>query len=279
MSGKFAVVDLFAGPGGLAEGFSSVRSVGNGRAFSIVLSVEKEFSAHQTLLLRSFLHQFCDGFPEEYYCFLNGETAEPDWSALYPDQWRAATREALNLELGPPAVASELNVRLDTIRENYQGNVVLIGGPPCQAYSVVGRVRNRGIAGYTAREDHRHFLYKEYISILDRLRPAVFVLENVKGILSASVDGEKVFDRVLEDLCAIGSAGDGYQLMPLSPRSRGTSCLFGSHPLPTDFIVRAEDFGLPQARHRVIVVGVRRDIAVRLGAGKLEEGILQVSGT
>ena len=104
MAGKFAVVDLFAGPGGLAEGFSSVRSVDDGRAFSIVLSVEKESSAHQTLLLRSFLRQFHGGFPEEYYHFLNGDTAEPDWSALYPGQWRAATRETLNLELGSPAV-------------------------------------------------------------------------------------------------------------------------------------------------------------------------------
>src|SRR5476651_220561 len=105
MSSRFAIVDLFAGPGGLAEGFSSIRDQDGGSPFEVVLSVEKEASAHKTLQLRSFLRQFGDTFPKEYYAFLNGPKDEPDWASLYPKQWEASEAEALNLELGTKAAA------------------------------------------------------------------------------------------------------------------------------------------------------------------------------
>lgn len=108
MSGEFAIVDLFAGPGGLSEGFSSIRLPDGSRPFSIALSVEKDAAAHATLLLRSFLRQFRNGYPGEYYQFLNGEITEPDWSALYPRQWHPASGETLNLELGPKSATLEL---------------------------------------------------------------------------------------------------------------------------------------------------------------------------
>lgn len=82
-SGEFAVVDLFAGPGGLAEGFSAVSDASGARPFKVVLSVEKERAAHATLRLRTFLRQFGDKLPTEYYNFLNRGTPEPDWSSLY----------------------------------------------------------------------------------------------------------------------------------------------------------------------------------------------------
>jgi DNA (cytosine-5)-methyltransferase 1 len=265
---EFAVVDLFAGPGGLAEGFASVRAPQRVRPFSIALSVEKEVSAHATLLLRSFLRQF-EKFPKEYYQFLNGEREEPDWKALYPSEWKAATKEALNLELGSPSAIATINARLDSIRDKYQGNVVLIGGPPCQAYSLVGRARNRGIADYNASEDHRHFLYQEYIRILQRLRPAAFVMENVKGMLSSKVDGEGIFDKVLSDLRSVGKGQNAYQLIALAPCERSADELHS-----TDFVVRAEDFGVPQARHRVIVLGIRKDLAGKLDKEFLSKGLL-----
>lgn len=189
MSGEFAIVDLFAGPGGLSEGFSSIRLPDGSRPFSIALSVEKDAAAHATLLLRSFLRQFRNGYPGEYYQFLNGEITEPDWSALYPDQWHTASGETLNLELGSKGAMLELNARLASIRKMHGDKIILIGGPPCQAYSLVGRARNKGITGYNADKDDRHFLYREYIRILKRLRPAAFVMENVKGLLSSVVDG------------------------------------------------------------------------------------------
>ena len=77
---------------------------------------------------------------------------------------------------------------------------IVIGGPPCQAYSIVGRSRNRGKAGYRAEEDHRHFLYKEYLNVLKEFEPVAFVMENVKGILTSRVDGTGIFDAVLCDL-------------------------------------------------------------------------------
>ncbi|MCZ7655505.1 MAG: DNA cytosine methyltransferase [Rhodocyclaceae bacterium] len=77
---------------------------------------------------------------------------------------------------------------------------VLIGGPPCQAYSLVGRARNKGNKDYRAEDDHRHFLYQEYLGVIQNYRPAVFVMENVKGILSSKVGSRRIFHDILKDL-------------------------------------------------------------------------------
>jgi DNA (cytosine-5)-methyltransferase 1 len=256
--GEFAVVDLFAGPGGLAEGFSSVVAPDGKRPFKVVLSVEKERAAHSTLLLRTFLRQFSDGFPPEYYSFLNGGTAEPDWEKLYPREWKAANRHALLLELGKKETTKFLYQRIDEIHAEYGDNTILIGGPPCQAYSLVGRARNCGIEGYVAKDDPKHFLYEQYILILERLQPAAFVMENVKGMLSSSVNNEGIFAKVIADLRSAGDKG-GYRLIALAPPDERRLSLPSLEPNPSDFIIRAEEFGLPQARHRVIVTGLRRD--------------------
>lgn len=259
---RYSVVDIFAGPGGLAEGFSGVPGADDERAFDIALSIEKEASAHETLRLRSFLRQFEGEFPAGYYDFLNGKASEPDWATLYPVEWEAAAEEAWQLELGKEDPALRLDARLDAIRVESGGDVILIGGPPCQAYSLAGRSRNLGKEGYVALEDNRHFLYQEYIRILDRLNPAAFVMENVKGMLSSSVDGEsRIFDQVLRDLRGDREDGRKYRLIALDPRSRQQLDLGRFEPRASDFIVRAEDFGVPQARHRVIVVGLRADLA------------------
>lgn len=259
MASRFGVVDLFAGPGGLAEGFSAFEADGV-RPFDICLSIEKERSAHATLRMRSFLRQFGADFPTPYYDWLNGKRAQPDWPALFPEQWSAAEAEALNLTLGEPEAAAIIDARLTTIKAEF-GDTILVGGPPCQAYSLVGRARNRGIEGYVAEQDPRHFLYREYIRILRSLKPAAFVMENVKGMLSSSVDGSRIFDRVLVDL-QHAAGDDSYELFALAPdgplRSPGTGTKAG------DYVIRAEDFGVPQARHRVIIVGLRRDVADRL---------------
>ena len=97
---------------------------------------------------------------------------------------------------------------------------------------------------------------------MQKLKPAAFVMENVKGLLSSSVDGERVFDRVIDDLRRVG--GGSYRLVPLAPRS-GQSFFEQMIPPPAfDFVVRAEDHGVPQCRHRVIIVGIRADIAAAL---------------
>jgi DNA (cytosine-5)-methyltransferase 1 len=273
----YSVVDIFAGPGGLAEGFSSVRADDGERAFYIALSIEKEAAAHSTLRLRSFLRQFDDSLPERYYTFLNEGGEEPDWAAEHPEQWAAAVEETWRLELGK-VDSAELNARLDAIRSESDGNTVLIGGPPCQAYSLVGRARNQGIKDYKAENDEKHFLYKEYIRILDRLQPAAFVMENVKGMLSSSIDGGKnrIFDQVLRDLRGEDPQGERlgatqYRLIALDPRSRRQLDFTRFEPRASDFVVRAEDFGVPQARHRVIVVGLRADFAKDLSDSSLAD--------
>lgn len=265
----YSVVDIFAGPGGLAEGFSAVRRDGRNHAFRIALSVEKEASAHSTLRLRAFLRQFGDQLPLPYHAWINGRSPEPDWEHDFAPQWRIAVDEAWQLELGNEDPTTRLDPRLDKIREEAGGRTVLIGGPPCQAYSLVGRARNRGNRDYVASEDGRHFLYREYIRILDRLRPAAFVMENVKGLLSSSIDGrDRIFDRVLEDLRGEGRDGERYRLLALAPKRSDANIL---EPRPDDFVVRAEEFGIPQARHRVIIVGLRNDIAAGLPTRRLSE--------
>ncbi|SEP19453.1 DNA cytosine methyltransferase [Nitrosovibrio sp. Nv6] len=265
MSSKYAVVDIFAGPGGLAEGFSSVLDSTGDRPFSIALSIEKETTAYSTLLLRSFLRLFGGNLPDNYYRFLNEGTAEPDWAELYPKEWAKVKEEAWQLELGVEDSADRLDARLDKIRDTNAGNVVLIGGPPCQAYSLVGRARNQGKEGYSPKEDRRHFLYEEYIRILRRLRPAAFVMENVKGMLSSSVDGKsRIFDGVLEDLRGDHRDSERYRLLALAPRLGRQLDVGRLEPKAVDFVIRSEDFGIPQARHRVIVVGIRGDLAQRI---------------
>lgn len=252
MTKSFKTVDLFAGPGGLAEGFSSLRDENGDRLFDIALSVEKEASAFSTLRLRSFVRQFPGRLPREYYDYIEGRISKADLIALYPGEWSAAQQETMLLELGTPTAIAKIDPVLDNIREAANGETVLIGGPPCQAYSLVGRARNRGKDGYDAAKDLRHFLYKEYIRIIARLQPVAFVMENVKGILSSKVEGQSIFERVLTDLQSAGGPLNSYTLFPMIAGAKGRH---GGH------VIRSEEFGIPQNRHRVILVGLRSDRA------------------
>jgi DNA (cytosine-5)-methyltransferase 1 len=263
MSSSFQVVDLFAGPGGLAEGFSAYRDASGEPAFHVTLSIEKERSAHRTLQLRAFLRQF-DEFPDEYYDCLNGGRDLPDWSRLYEGEWETAREEALRLELGTPEAHALLANRIAALRAKCV-RTVLIGGPPCQAYSIVGRARNQGKRGYDPQSDRRHFLYEEYIAVLKELQPEAFVMENVKGMLSSSPAGERIFDQVLRDLQTADSDEDRYQLFALARDDAGRTILRTARA-NADYIVRSERFGVPQARHRVIIIGVRKDKARRASA-------------
>lgn len=250
MADRVQVVDIFAGPGGLAEGFASVREDA-GRPFRIALSVEKEASAFNTLRLRSFYRQFEDPAPESYYDYMAGRISRDEMIRLHPVEWQHACQETHQLQVGAAGTNEVLDPLLDKVAAEAGGSCVLVGGPPCQAYSLVGRARNKGIAGYVPGEDHRHFLYREYIRILKRLNPAVFVMENVKGILSSRVDGDAIFERVLEDLRCAGGKPDSYRIIRLAPNDG-----------PSGYVIRSELHGVPQARHRVILLGVRSDLAI-----------------
>ena len=259
------VVDLFAGPGGLGEGFSSLDS---GTVFRILVSAEMETSAHKTLVLRSFYRLLKNNSLslDPYYRFCNGESEFP-YEAQTLSTWEKAQQEAKQIKLGSIEGNLELNRILDKANIGPLKPWVLIGGPPCQAYSLVGRSRNAGKGDYKAEDDHRHFLYKEYLRIIQRYKPTVFVMENVKGILSAKVNGEKIFKTILSDLANPDEALGGHSV-------NGYKIYALSHPIvyeynssvpvnPHQFIVRSEDYGIPQARHRVILLGVRDDISAR----------------
>ncbi len=245
------IVDLFSGPGGLGEGFSSCKWPDGSHAYQIAVSIEKDRAAHKTLLLRAFLRQF-NTFPTEYYEWIAGNIERPDWQGIYPLEWAAAKNEAICAELGRPETSAILSQKIASIKKNPNIRSVLIGGPPCQAYSIAGRSRNAGNANYIPKDDARHFLYREYCRVLNELSPDVFVMENVKGMLSSSVEGLAIFEQVMLDL---ERAGPGYNLISLS----GNSQLF-DRPAPHDFIIRSENYGIPQSRHRVFIVGVRSDL-------------------
>ena len=259
--GEIGIVDIFSGPGGLGEGFCPV-SASSDWPFRIAVSVEKDKAAYETLLLRSFVRKFEGKLPSMYYDLLNGRIEEPDWGESYPVEWQAAEKEARRLELGTATTSRFLESRLSEVQEVYGDNTVLIGGPPCQAYSLAGRVRNAAVAGYLPHKDDRNVLYQKYIEVLELLEPAFFVMENVKGMLSASVRGEGVFKKVMSDLRT--ATARGYELVALAPPNRRKRSR--QELTPSDFVVRAEDHGVPQARHRVFIAGMRRDIAEQLPA-------------
>jgi DNA (cytosine-5)-methyltransferase 1 len=270
----FGIVDLFAGPGGLGEGFSSFDVAGHS-PFHIGLSIEKEASAHRTLTLRAFLRDYRarqGKLPQAFIDYHAGLAAEPNWADIDAIAWKRATREARCLELGTRPATKTINESIGAMRGDFS-DTVLIGGPPCQAYSLVGRARARGKVGYVPEEDERHYLFREYIRVLDRLRPAAFVMENVKGMLSSTVESRLVFEMLLEDLSSLGTRhGHQYELRAIRVENGRASLKEAMQP--SDFIVRAEEFGVPQRRHRVIIVGIRSDLA-----GKTSGVEIAVSGT
>ena len=272
MKNKIPIIDLFAGPGGLGEGFMSLKNKDNKSVFDIKLSIEKDINAHKTLTLRSFYRQFSKNgkaVPEEYYNVLK----EVDLSKReilireMLDRYKEgeiARKESRLIELGSEKWPAEVVDKLIKDQLKSTKNWLLIGGPPCQAYSMAGRSRVGGIK----IEDHRVYLYKEYLRIIAVHHPAVFVMENVKGLLSAKLNGEKMFNCILNDLQNPSSVFRNtnslkYKVYSLSSESEGAD-IFGNpiYKDDRDFLIQAEKFNLPQKRHRVILLGIREDIEI-----------------
>jgi DNA (cytosine-5)-methyltransferase 1 len=161
-----------------------------------------------------------------------------------------AQEEALHLELGKDnqEIYSEIKQRLAGANK-----WVLIGGPPCQAYSLVGRSRMKNHDGN--KKDHRHHLYKQYLAIIKKFKPSVFVMENVKGINTAKVLGKRILPKILKDLSSKGK----YNLHTVT--SQNTT----SDEEPS-YLVKSEKYGIPQTRHRVIIIGVRNDIGIKINS-------------
>jgi len=184
----------------------------------------------------------------------------------YPYESEKAKNEAWLGELGKlddDAVDEKLRTTIGREKD-----WILIGGPPCQAYSVAGRARNKAKKGYIPEKDQRHFLYKQYLRIIANHWPSVFIMENVRGILSSKINGKKIFPKILKDLTNPAAVFNGnyndlkfkYKIFSLSNPPENQ--LFKNNPEYRnfqDFTIQCEKYGVPQARHRVILLGIRED--------------------
>jgi len=258
------VLDVFAGPGGLGEGFSAFRDVNGKQRFELALSLEKDVRAHETLRLRSLQRRVNAEGPnllDEMIC--GGKLEWSELSRRHPRAAASAEAEARCVELGPRSVEATRELIKSSIRTD--GPWILIGGPPCQAYSLVGRARNKGVAGYETELDHRQTLYVEYLQIVADHAPPLFVMENVKGILSAQFQSQQLFKRILDDLAdpSKALAREGRATVGPAPKYSIRTVATPADPSdddPSRYVVRSELFGIPQRRHRVILIGVRTDV-------------------
>lgn len=189
----YTFIDLFAGCGGLSEGFYR-------QGFKALAHVEIDHWACETLRTRMKFYGYKD---------YNREVIEHD------------------------ITSDDILERIDNA-VNGRTVDIIIGGPPCQAYSTAGRVRD----GKKMASDPRNYLFESYVKILEYYSPKFFVFENVTGLLSAQVKNAPIFPKVLKAL------GNKYKVI-------------GN---PEVLVHNTADYGVPQLRKRVIIIGVRKDI-------------------
>ncbi len=161
------VVDVFAGPGGLNEGFSSVHDHDGRRFFRTVASIEMEKSAVQTLRFRSAVRSLRDGGTITNEALRRFHSGELSTTSLHADsEFQAAYKDATG-EVHEFVLSEESRAASDAIIRKALGTNtdrwVLIGGPPCQAYSLAGRSRRTNDSSF--QDDHKHFLYREYLHL------------------------------------------------------------------------------------------------------------------
>ena len=211
-------IDLFAGAGGLSEGF--IRE-----GFTPIAHVEMNKDACDTLKTRTAFHYLKENNRiVEYYDYLKGRISREEF-------WNKIPEHLINSVINSEISAETLNSIFESIDKELGKKKVdlVIGGPPCQAYSVAGRARDP--KGMT--EDPRNYLYKYYVEFLKRYKPKMFVFENVPGILSANNGGylELIFEAVKEA---------GYEL--------------------DKRVLNAKHFGVLQDRKRVIIIGWKKEL-------------------
>lgn len=204
---EFTFIDLFAGCGGLSEGFYR-------QGFRALAHVEINHWACETLKKRMY-----------YYGYKDVKSGVLEYDITSED------------------IIEKLNYAV-----NGRTIDVIIGGPPCQAYSTAGRVRDaKGM-----ETDPRNYLFESYVRILEFFKPKFFVFENVTGILSAKVNNELIIKKVLSSL------GREYKVVDD----------------PSILVHNTADYGVPQLRKRVIIMGVRKDIKNK-DAGDLYHSVLR----
>lgn len=293
---NISVIDLFAGPGGLGEGFSNCCSQS---PFKIAMSVEKEPNAHKTLTLRAYYRRIKDKRPYIDYVTSRGGKAKSaaldvimqskEWEdACYEtlkrphalgnsnifEKWRSGqvpseadfaerTVEQLEIDARIEQIIRETGRdRSESLRECKP--LIVIGGPPCQAYSTIGRGVRAGNPSHNQDHDQRFFLYKEYADTIAHARPDIFVMENVSGIGSAKLaNGELIFPEIIKRLEYLkdNPSDTDEKIYHIYSLVKKKSDFVGTDETPSekDYLVRAIDFGVPQDRRRVILLGVRTE--------------------
>jgi len=211
-------LDLFAGAGGLSEGF--IRA-----GFTPMAHVESDKAACFTLKTRTAYHWLKEaGQLNCYNDYLHGRMTRGDLYDLVPQKQISSV---INTEIGEDTLA-EIFAKIDELLQGENLDLI-IGGPPCQAYSLAGRSRDKnGMKG-----DKRNYLYVYYAEFLKRYKPKYFVFENVMGLLSANDENETFY---------LGSM----------------KALFKENGYVTvEKVLSANDYGVPQRRKRVILIGNR----------------------
>jgi DNA (cytosine-5)-methyltransferase 1 len=219
---EIAVVDLFAGAGGLSEGFHT-------QNYTLVAYVEKDGYSCDTLLTRHIYWQLIRQDKRSVYLdYLKGKIQREEFYN--------------HLEGANPVINAEITKNnrkmiVEKIRENMtQLNIkcidLFIGGPPCQAYSLIGRARDP----YRMEKDQRNILYKYYVELLKEFQPKAFIFENVPGILNAGKG------QLFRDVCHFFKNA-GYKL--------------------ENRILDSSDFLVLQKRKRVILIGWKKDLSFK----------------
>jgi DNA (cytosine-5)-methyltransferase 1 len=232
-------IDLFAGAGGLSEGF--IRA-----GFNPIAHVEMNKNACDTLKTRVAYHWLKKNKKISlYYDYLKSENKvkEDLWGKIPSNQ----IDSVINTEISTETL-SDIFESIDKVRNGKEIDLI-IGGPPCQAYSIVGRARDPK----NMEDDPRNHLYKHYIKFLNKYKPKMFVFENVPGILSAK-NGDylkKIFDAVQKA---------GYDVA-----------------IPPKKFLNAKDFDVLQDRKRVIIIGWKKELKLNYPDFKIAMPKYQVS--
>ena len=213
-------IDLFAGAGGLSEGFTR-------EGFNPIAHVEMNKLACDTLITRAaYFYLKSKGKEYYYHQYLNEEITRTEFLNLIPS---SIIDSIIHSEISDKTINSIFRRIKDQLKSRKVD--VIIGGPPCQAYSIVGRARDPN----SMEDDPRNHLYLHYVKFLRVYNPKMFVFENVPGILSAK-NGE-YFEKIKK---SISRAGYNFDFK----------------------VLNAKDFGVLQDRKRVILIGWRKSLDI-----------------
>jgi DNA (cytosine-5)-methyltransferase 1 len=251
MKPTFFTVDLFAGCGGISEGFHQA-------GFGTIAQVEMNESACQTLRTRQIFFELKNRHKLPIYNeYVKGNRSLEQIYSEFPDMYEAISHRVIEVTLSDESIQSVIQRIEESVRfHNPPHSVnVFLGGPPCQPYSIINRAwvrkdledRNKDLVKKDEIEK-KNFLYRHYLELLRHFKPDLFVYENVPGLFSAMSGGEKIFQKLLEDFSDLDPS---YEIIPpLDDVSKN----------PHSYIMNCSGFGVPQNRKRLILIGYRKDL-------------------